>query len=298
MKQIAIGITTAAVFFIAGEAAAAIIEIRAQGPPAVQYNPDSIQVAAGDTVRWIRISSNHSVTSGTGIDDPGARSLFNADLTVSAPTFIYQFNTPGTYSYFCIEHSDPEFGLMTGKVVVTVPVDRYISTTAELFTEDSVQIAPGETIEFYNGTGEHTLTNGTGSTDPNAGNTINSVLGTTIPAIQITFSSVGVYPFFCVPHELNGMFATVYVVEPVTCACDCHADPVCDQVINNAQDVIVTINVAFRGAAAVTDPNIACPNERTDVNCDGFTSAVDVVKVINVSFRGANTMTEYCQPCP
>lgn len=82
------------------------------------------------------------------------------------------------------------------------------------------------------------------------------------------------------------------------CACDCHADPVCDAVINNVQDVVVTINVAFRGAAAVPDPNSACPAEATDVNCDTFTSVVDVVKVVNVAFRGANAVTEYCDPCP
>lgn len=83
-----------------------------------------------------------------------------------------------------------------------------------------------------------------------------------------------------------------------TCACDCHADPVCDGVISNVQDVVGTIGVAFRGASAIPDPNGACPFETTDMNCDGFTSVVDVVKVVNVAFRGANASTEYCDPCP
>lgn len=81
------------------------------------------------------------------------------------------------------------------------------------------------------------------------------------------------------------------------CACDCHGDPVCDAVISNVQDVVVTVNVAFRGAAPVVDPNGACPYETTDLNCDGATSVIDVVKIVNVAFRGDNPATEYCDPC-
>lgn len=82
------------------------------------------------------------------------------------------------------------------------------------------------------------------------------------------------------------------------CACDCHNDPVCDAVISNVQDVVATIGVAFRGAAAIGDPNGACPYQTTDMNCDTFTSVIDVVKVVNVAFRGANPATEYCVACP
>jgi hypothetical protein len=82
------------------------------------------------------------------------------------------------------------------------------------------------------------------------------------------------------------------------CACNCHNDPICDAVISNAQDVVATINVAFRGAAALIDPNASCPYEQSDFNCDTFTSVLDVVKVINVAFRGFNPATEYCNACP
>jgi len=78
------------------------------------------------------------------------------------------------------------------------------------------------------------------------------------------------------------------------CACPCHGDPQCDGV-RNVQDVVQTVNVAFRGAAPVFDPN--CPRERTDVNCDGFSTVQDVVKMVNVAFRGANPATEFCHPC-
>ncbi|MEW5700604.1 MAG: LamG domain-containing protein [Candidatus Zixiibacteriota bacterium] len=78
------------------------------------------------------------------------------------------------------------------------------------------------------------------------------------------------------------------------CTCPCHGDPQCDSVAN-LQDVVQTVNVAFRGATPETDP--LCPRERTDVSCDGVTTVVDVVKAVNVAFRGANTATEFCNPC-
>lgn len=82
------------------------------------------------------------------------------------------------------------------------------------------------------------------------------------------------------------------------CACDCHNDPICDGTISNAQDVVATINVAFRGAAALIDPNANCPYEQSDVNCDAVTGIQDVVRVVNVAFRGLNAATEYCNACP
>jgi len=78
------------------------------------------------------------------------------------------------------------------------------------------------------------------------------------------------------------------------CACPCHGDPQCDGVIN-VQDVVKTVDVAFRGVARVFDPN--CPRARTDVNCDDFTTVVDVVKEVNVAFRAAKPTTEFCNPC-
>ncbi|MEW5700775.1 MAG: M64 family metallopeptidase [Candidatus Zixiibacteriota bacterium] len=80
----------------------------------------------------------------------------------------------------------------------------------------------------------------------------------------------------------------------VQCVCPCHGDPQCDSVAN-VQDVVQTVNVAFRGVEPMFDPD--CPRERTDVNCDSFTTVQDVVKVVNVSFRGASAATEFCNPC-
>ena len=113
-------------------------------------------------------------------------------------------------------------------------------------------------------------------------------------------NDAGVYQVEFIVSDVDGNADTAYVEVTVIdgCGCDCHADPICDQVINNVQDVVVTINVAFRGAPAIPDPNAACPDETTDVNCDTFTSVIDVVKIVNVAFRAANPATEFCNPCP
>lgn len=98
---------------------------------------------------------------------------------------------------------------------------------------------------------------------------------------------------------ISGQVSTLspFIIGKPPCACDCHADPICDAVFSNVQDVVATINVAFRGAPALIDPNSSCPYEQSDVNCDTFTSVVDVVKVVNVAFRGSNQAAEYCNPC-
>lgn len=80
-----------------------------------------------------------------------------------------------------------------------------------------------------------------------------------------------------------------------SCTCPCASDPQCDGIISNVQDVVITINVAFRGVAGVMDAG--CPNERTDVDANGVTSVTDVVKVINVAFRGQTAAANYVDPC-
>jgi hypothetical protein len=84
---------------------------------------------------------------------------------------------------------------------------------------------------------------------------------------------------------------------PTQCDCPCHGDPVCDSIINDVLDVVMTISVAFRGGAAQFDPNCVQGNaaERTDLDCSGATDIIDVVMIVNVAFRGG--VVNYCDPC-
>jgi hypothetical protein len=88
------------------------------------------------------------------------------------------------------------------------------------------------------------------------------------------------------------------LAEPLACACNCHGDPggSCDGFIN-ILDVAQAVNVAFRNAAPILDPNTSCPRQTTDVNCSGSTEVIDVVKLVNVAFRNGNPAVEFCDPC-
>lgn len=80
------------------------------------------------------------------------------------------------------------------------------------------------------------------------------------------------------------------------CVCACANDPNCDGTISNITDVVLVVNVAFRGEAGTVDPG--CPYERTDFDLSGQTSIVDVVKVVNVAFRGGTPENNFTAPCP
>ncbi len=93
-------------------------------------------------------------------------------------------------------------------------------------------------------------------------------------------------------------------VYPITLnvdACACHANPICDAVVD-ILDVTAVIDRAFRGFIESTDPFCPSPlagavDGTTDVNCTGETDVVDVVLIIGVAFRGANATTSFCHPC-
>jgi len=92
------------------------------------------------------------------------------------------------------------------------------------------------------------------------------------------------------------LFSQGEAPEP-TCACDCHGDPQCDSVAT-VSDVVKVVNVAFRSAAPIVDPNGHCTRRTTDINCDGVTTVSDVVFMVNVAFRGGSRSANITDPCP
>jgi hypothetical protein len=60
---------------------------------------------------------------------------------------------------------------------------------------------------------------------------------------------------------------------------------------------VLTVDVAFRGGTPHPDPDALCPNETTDVNCDGVTNVVDAVKLVEVALRGGDPNIQFCDPC-
>jgi plastocyanin len=86
-----------------------------------RFDPETITVHVGDTVRWRWASSGHNVVSGTGgsadgtFCSPNNQNCGSAPLPGSGTTYEHTFNNAGTFPYFCSAHQS--FG-MTGMVVV------------------------------------------------------------------------------------------------------------------------------------------------------------------------------------
>jgi plastocyanin len=61
------------------------------------YDPASLTVPAGTSVRFVNLDSDiHTVSQKGGGFESGL--MFNRD------TWTFVFNTPGTYEYFCLPH--------------------------------------------------------------------------------------------------------------------------------------------------------------------------------------------------
>jgi plastocyanin len=83
------------------------------------FSPPTVTIQVGDTVKWVRTTLSHTVTSGFSSSDPGVGGLFDAPLNALNPMFFYTFSdTVGTYPYFCRVH---ELMGMAGTVVVEAP---------------------------------------------------------------------------------------------------------------------------------------------------------------------------------
>jgi plastocyanin len=79
---------------------------------------DTAKINVGDLVTWQWVSGSHTVTNGTGSDDPTAGTIFNANLNTTTKTFSFVFDSSGTFPFFCIIH---EGFNMKGVVIVTNP---------------------------------------------------------------------------------------------------------------------------------------------------------------------------------
>ena len=85
------------------------------------FSPSTITIAVGDSVHWVWMDDNHTVTSGTnGAADskfcsPSDTNCSNPQVSNTGATYDHTFAAAGTFPYFCTEHSADG---MTGSVVV------------------------------------------------------------------------------------------------------------------------------------------------------------------------------------
>jgi len=81
------------------------------------------------------------------------------------------------------------------------------------FSPKNLLIQKGDTVRWEWESGSHTTTNGTGPIDPNAGTLWNSPIESTTPSFEFTFTQIGDFPYYCIPHFLAGMTGLVTVEE-------------------------------------------------------------------------------------
>lgn len=88
------------------------------------YEPDSVTVSVGTTVRWrndgqaVHDATDRldATTHTEHVGYPAGAQPFDSGSLAPGQTFSHTFTVPGTYKYICIPH---EMGGMTGEVIVT-----------------------------------------------------------------------------------------------------------------------------------------------------------------------------------
>ena len=66
------------------------------------FNPSSLSVTVGDTVRWVWSAGSHTTTSGV---IPGGAATWDAPITSSNTSYEYPVTVAGTYNYVCTPHA-------------------------------------------------------------------------------------------------------------------------------------------------------------------------------------------------
>ncbi|MCH7762097.1 hypothetical protein IIA15_11990, partial [candidate division TA06 bacterium] len=75
------------------------------------FNPDTVTITQGDSIRWVLVSGFHTTTSGTGCTPDG---IWESGDMSAGDTFLLQFDSIGSFPYYCFYHCP----FMSGEVIV------------------------------------------------------------------------------------------------------------------------------------------------------------------------------------
>jgi plastocyanin len=87
-----------------------IFDVTVGGGNGFQFVPDTVNISAGDTVRWTWANSGHSVTSGlpcaadSQYCSPNDMNCASGILSNAGTVYTHTFSQPGAYSYHCASH--------------------------------------------------------------------------------------------------------------------------------------------------------------------------------------------------
>src|SRR5437667_7614324 len=80
---------------------------------------DTAHISKGQAILFKWVSGFHTATSGEGSSDPNTGVMFDRSLTSAAESFTFQYDTVGTFPFYCLVH---ESSNMRGVVVVRATV--------------------------------------------------------------------------------------------------------------------------------------------------------------------------------
>ncbi len=103
-----------ALFLPAAAALAATVDVNVG--PGLSFNPSSVTITQGDTIRWVWQGASHSSTSNTNVGPE----VWDSTVLTNG-TFSHTFNTVGDWPYYCSLHSSPSGTAMNGVVHVLAP---------------------------------------------------------------------------------------------------------------------------------------------------------------------------------
>lgn len=210
-----------------------VIPLGAEDPANPPYEPAELSVEKGETIVVSNVDvAPHSVTSGTGSEDPAAANAFEAGLMFPGDYAHIETDKldTGEYPYYCFIHP-----YMKGKLTVAEagqepttpppgnngngtdnggtagPVQKTITVPAGATVPSNPPYNPAElSIAQGNNTvlvvnedsAPHTVTSGTGPADPDSGESFNSGFINPGDQKEMSIASLGPgeYPYYCVIH--------------------------------------------------------------------------------------------------
>ena len=205
-----------------------------QGSP--DYDPDPAEVPAGNSIVWNNEDTvPHTATSGTGPQDPASAQLFDTSIInggeESTPVQIQGASEGQTIPYYCIVHP-----YMTAEVTITAAgqggggggaaqsgnttgggaggAAGGGGTTLTILAGSSIQGSPdydpdeltvtaGSEVTVTNDdTLPHTVTSGSGPTDPNSAQSFDTSLinGGESATLSLAQVAAGQYDYYCMVH--------------------------------------------------------------------------------------------------
>ena len=91
-----------------------------------------------------------------------------------------------------------------------------VNQTGTTFDPADLTIAVGDEVQWVWSGGSHTVTSGTGLSDPQAGDLFDASLTSGSTTFSFTFDTAGDHPYFCRPHVGLGMTGVVHVEPSVS----------------------------------------------------------------------------------